>query len=200
MATLSNFGIPLVGNGILHPKHQDRWRVLFTNIGGKADSKNLSFQCTKVQRPELTFEEVELHRYNSRAWVAGKHNWSECAISLEDDLTGTATQIIRAQLQKQKWLIGVDGPWLRTAPTGASYKFPLQIEMLDGNEFVVERWFLDGCWIKSSKYGELDYKSNEQVVIDLSLRYDNARQEIYQYSPDGGSGAVGGAGGSFGGV
>jgi hypothetical protein len=201
MSTISDFGIPGVGSGgLLQPKLQDRWRVIFNNIGGSGvDSKNLSFQAVKVSRPNLSFEEIELHRYNSRAWIAGKHTWAECEMTIEDDVTGSATKILQTQLQRQKWLIGADGPWLQSAPEGSAYKFSLQIEMLDGASFVLERWYLEGAWIKNSNFGELDYGANEKVTIALTIRFDNARQEIYQY-PDGQGVATGGAAGSAGGI
>lgn len=202
MALLSHFGIPGIGSGgLLHPKHQDRWRVIFNNIGGDGtDSKNLSFQAVKITRPELTFDEIEIHRYNSRAWVAGKHNWNECTVTVEDDVTGTASKIIQKQLQRQKWLIGVDGPWLAAAPEGSAYKFSTQLEMLDGNEYVLERWYLEGCFIRSANYGDLDYEStNGKVTITLSLRYDHARQELYNYASGQGV-ATGGPAGSAGGI
>lgn len=187
MSTISDFGIPSVGSGgLLHPKHQDRWRVIFNKIGGDGvDSKNLSFQAVKVNRPTLTFEEIELHRYNSRAWVAGKHSWNECELIIEDDITGTASKVIQSQLQRQKWLIGSDGAWLRSAPEGSMYKFSMNLDMLDGAEAVLERWQLEGCWLKVANYGDLDYRENNKVEISLTVRYDNARQELFPYTSQG---------------
>jgi len=187
MSTISDFGIPQVGSGgLLHPKHQDRWRVIFNKIGGDGvDSKNLSFQAVKVNRPTLTFEEIELHRYNSRAWVAGKHSWNECEMTIEDDITGTASRVIQSQLQRQKWLIGSDGPWLRAAPEGSMYKFSMNLDMLDGAEAVLETWQLEGCWLKVANYGDLDYRENNKVEISLTVRYDNARQQLFPYTTQG---------------
>lgn len=112
MSTINDFGIPGVGSGILHPKHKNRWRVTFANMGGGADSQPVSMQAVTVTRPKVSFEEIELHRYNSRAWVAGKHNWEAMQLTIEDDVTSTASTVIQAQLQKQQWLIGAEGQWL----------------------------------------------------------------------------------------
>ena len=30
-------------------------------------------------------------------------------------------------------------------------------DMLDGDELVVEHWYLEGCWIVNSEFGSLDY-------------------------------------------
>lgn len=200
MSTINDIGIPGVGTGILHPKQRNRWRVTFANLGGGADAQPLSMQAITVARPQLTFDEVPLHRYNSVAWVAAKHSWSECAITVEDDVSGTAARVIQEQLQRQQWLIGAEGQWLAAAAEGSVYKFVTYIDMLDGNEQVIERWVLEGCWIKDANWNDLDYSTAEAVKINLSLRYDHARQDIGGYQGDtrygtGGQGvATGGAG------
>ena len=196
MATINDFGIPGVGSGILHPKHKDRWRVTFANLAGGVDSQPVSMQARSVVRPNLSFEEIELHRYNSRSWVAGKHNWTEMEIVLEDDVTSTASTVVQAQLQRQKWLIGAEGQWLAAAGEGSLYKFVTYLDMLDGNDQVIEKWTVEGCWIKTADYGNVDYTANEAVTITLSVRYDHARQILGGYQQGPGV-ATGGAGGIF---
>ena len=83
MATINDIGIPGVGSGILQPKLKNRWRVTFANLGGGVDSQPLSHQAITVTRPVLSFEEIQLDRYNSRAWVAGKHTFEPMTITLE---------------------------------------------------------------------------------------------------------------------
>lgn len=193
MATINDIGIPGVGSGILHPKHKNRWRVTFANLGGGTDSQPLSMQARRVKRPVLTFEEIELHRYNSRAWVAGKHNWEKVTMTVEDDVTGSASQVIQAQLQNQQFLIGAEGQFLAAAGEGSLYKFVTYLDQLDGNDQVIEKWTMEGCWLDSADWGEVDYTANEAVVIELSVRYDHARQLLGGYSQGQGV-ATGGAG------
>lgn len=193
MSTINDFGIPGIGSGILHPKHKDRWRVTFANLAGGADSQPVSMQAVNVTRPKLSFEEIELHRYNSRSWVAGKHNWEPMTITLEDDVTGGATTVIQGQLQRQKWLIGAEGQWLAAAGEGSLYKFVTYLDMLDGNEQVVEKWTVEGCFIQNVDWGDVDYTANEAVQITLSVRFDHARQYIGGYAQGLGI-ATGGAG------
>lgn len=193
MSTINDFGIPGVGSGILHPKHKNRWRVTFANMGGGIDSQPVSMQAVTVTRPKLSFEEIELHRYNSRAWVAGKHNWEPLSLTIEDDVTGTASTVIQAQLQKQQWLIGAEGQWLAAAGEGSLYKFVTYIDQLDGNDQVIEKWTVEGCYIQNADYGDLDYSSNDQLTISLTIRFDHARQTLGGYNQGEGI-ATGGAG------
>lgn len=193
MATINDIGIPGIGTGILQPKLKNLWRVTFANMGGGVDSQPLSMQAVTVTRPNLTFEEVELHRYNSRAWVAGKHNWEVMQLTVEDDVTGSASRVIQEQIQQQQWLIGAEGPFLGKGEEGSLYKFVLNLEMLDGKEQVIEKWTCEGCWIQTADYTDLDYSANEAVMINLSVRFDHARQDIGGYSAGEGV-ATGGAG------
>jgi hypothetical protein len=199
MATINDMGIPGVNSGgILQPKLKNRWRITFANFGeGGVDSVWLSMQAVNVTRPTLSFEEIQLDRYNSRAWVAGKHNFEPITLSFEDDVTGKATEAVRAQIQSQQHLIGVEGPFLAAAPEGSLYKFVTTLDQLDGQEQVIESWVIEGCFIQNVSYGDLDYAASEQVLIELTLRYDHARQDIIKgYSQGNGNEGVatGGAG------
>lgn len=193
MSTINDIGIPKIGSGIYHPKHANRWRVTFANMGGGTDSQPVSMQATKVSRPSVTFKENELHRYNSVAYVAQKHEWEPMKLTLEDDVTSSASAVVQAQLQKQQWLIGAEGQWLAAAGEGSLYKFVCYLDMLDGNDQVIEKWTVEGCWIKTAAYGELDYSDGKAVTIDLTLRFDHARQTLGGYAQGPGI-ATGGAG------
>jgi len=194
MSTINDFGIPGIGTGIFHPKQKNRYRVTFANMGGGVDSQPLSMQVVTASRPVLTFDEVELHRYNSRAWVAGKHSWEPLNITIEDDVTSSATAVIQQQLQTQQFLIGAEGQWLATAGEGSLYKFVTYLDMLDGNEQVIERWTLEGCWIQNVDYTDLDYASGDPVQITLIIRFDHARQDNLNSYNQGEGVALGGAG------
>lgn len=183
MATLSQMGIPNAGFGVLHPKQKYRWQVTFVNLArlvSGASAREITRQAVTISRPSLSFEEIKIERYNSTAYVAGKHTWEDMKLSIEDDITGLASYAVQGQLETQQRLIGADlsGTWLNSAATGSDYKFGTIIQQLDGNESVVETWKLEGCWIKAADYGGLDYASNEAVTIDLTIRFDHARQEL----------------------
>lgn len=193
MATINDIGIPGVGTGILQPRQKHKWRITFANLGGGTDSQPLSMQAVTVTRPTLNFDEVQLDRYNSRAWVAGKYTFEPINISFEDDVTGSASRVIQEQLTKQQWLTGAQGPWLATAGEGSLYKFVTYLDLLDGNDQVTEKWTVEGCWFQNIDYTDLDYAASDAVLITITMRYDHARQDIGGY--DQGEGvALGGAG------
>jgi hypothetical protein len=180
MATLANFGIPGAGAGILHPRLKNKFRITFLNMGvlvPGTNSRNLTMQVTNITLPNLTFEEVVLHRYNSTAYVAGKHSWEPISVTVEDDITGLAAKVITAQLETQQRIVGsdLDGRWLNTAATGSDYKFGVKIDQLDGDEGVVQQWILEGAMIASSDFGDRDYSASEAATITMNIRFDHAR-------------------------
>jgi hypothetical protein len=209
MATIMDIGIDTQNTGMYHPKTKNRWKAVFLNLGGPRNKPSASstdnvpvsqnaitMQSVTFQRPHLTFDEVALHRYNSVGYVASKHSWSECSISLEDDVTSYAAQLLQSQLERQQYLVGSTGSGgaanlLGTAATASEYKFSCELDMLDGGTEFVERWQLQGCWIKDVNWGDLDYSTGEAIKIDVSLRFDHAVQRFP--SVDYGT-ALGGAG------
>lgn len=183
MATLSQAGIAGLGNVIMHPKHKNRWRVVFQGLGGALGSNanvpnDLSLQIVTVTRPSISYEEVQLDRYNSRVFVAGKHNFEPCTMTVEDDVTNRATNAIQTQLESQQRLIGASGPWLNTEATAFGYKFGMILEQLDGNETVVEQWKYEGCFLSAVDYGDGDYSTGEKMTITLTVRFDHTRQTL----------------------
>ena len=181
MATINDIGIPLPGGtglGVLQPKLKNRWMVQFINLGtGGVSARELSMQVVTVSRPKITFNEVELHRYNSVSWVAGKHTYEPLTMTVQDNYSNGASKAIQSQVERQQKLIGANsGQYLATAPDGATYKFAVKLTMLDGGTQVLEECNYEGCWITSADGGELDYSSNDIVTIGLTMRFDNAYQ------------------------
>lgn len=183
MSTLSQMGVPAAGFGILQPKQKFKWQVTFVNLGTlvpSASSRDLTRQAKTISRPSLSFDEIAIHRYNSVAYVAGKHVWEPITFAIEDDVTGLASAAVQSQLQTQQRLVGGDlpGQWLNTSATGSDYKFGTILQQLDGNEGIIEQWNLEGCWLQKVGYSELDYSSNEAVTIEMTIRFDMANQVL----------------------
>ena len=183
MSFLNQFGIPAAGYGNLQPKLQNHWQMTFVGLSklvSSVNSRDITKQLTRTDRPSIQFRETEVHRYNTTSYVQGKYNWDPLNFALEDDINGLAARAIQGQLETQQRITGSDlpGQWINTAATGSDYKFGAILEMLDGNETVIERWRMEGCWFTSVKPGSLDYASSDAVVIDITMRFDHARQEL----------------------
>jgi hypothetical protein len=162
--------------GLLMPKLQYRFRVLFLNFGVGASTTELTKQVIDINRPTPTFAEVMLPVYNSTLYLAGKHSWNELTVNLRDDAQNAVSRLVGQQLQKQ-----LDFVEQASAATGQDYKFQTNIEILDGGNGtavpqVLETWECYGCFLKTATYGSLNYATSDPVTIQLGIRYDNAIQ------------------------
>jgi len=173
--TKSRFGVPLTGatgSGIIMPKLKYRFRVSFlNNFGGTPETTTLTQNIQNVTRPKVTYEEGEVHSYNSRIYIQGKHKWDPISVGIRDDITNSVTKLIGAQQQRQ-----INHFQQTTTASAADFKFDMQIEVLDGgNAGASEVWFLEGCFLTDVTYGDHDYTTSTDVQkIDLTVRFDNA--------------------------
>lgn len=184
MALITDMGVVGAGNEILQPQYKNRWKVEFIGIGmgatGAGPNENtLTLMATNADRPKLSFEEIVLDRYNSRAYLAGKHSFEMMNVTFEPDSGGRVQRILQAQLESQQKLIGMSAaPRMPAAPRGQDYKFGIILTQLDGDAVELERWLIEGAWIQNIDQGDLDYAASETVKITVSFRFDHARQDI----------------------
>jgi hypothetical protein len=176
MALISDLGVD--GDGIYQPMLKYRWRLNFLGFGGDPDPMRVN--AITCERPKVEFEEVQIDRYNSTAYVAGKHRFQPMNITVDSDVGGLVSKAIQDQVNLQQSIIGnFPAPRLPAAIGGAIYKFAIRQEMLDGDDGVLEAWIVEGCWIQSYDGGELDYgAAGEKLSYSLTIRYDHARQVI----------------------
>lgn len=184
-ASLNNMTVPVAAagsdassptQGLLMPKLQYRFRVLFSGIGASDTTTELTKQVIDIARPSVTFPEIPLEVYNSRIYLAGKAEWQTIALNVRDDVSGEVTRIVGNQIQKQ-----MDFMEQASAASGVDYKFTTIIEILDGGNGVetpgiLEVWELYGCFIQNANYNNLNYGTNEPVTIAITMRFDNAMQ------------------------
>jgi len=182
VSSLTRFTVPLGGNqsattqGLLMPKLKFRFRGTFENFGVSNPKTELTKQIMTFARPQITFDPIEIPIYNSKIYIAGRPTWTAVAVTLRDDAGGNVSRLVGEQLQKQ-----FDFMEQASAASGSDYKFVTTLEMLDGGNgttepTVLETWQLYGCFLTDVNYGDVDYGSNEPVIITLSVRYDNALQ------------------------
>lgn len=181
VTTLQNLSVPFEGEGnssLLMPKLQYRFRVTFDGFGAGTlnELKVLQREVIDLTRPNLTFEQITVDAYNSRAYLAGKHTWEPITINIRDDSSNNVQKAVGSQIQKQFDFFNQSSNSL-----GADYKFTTNIEILDGGNAsdtarVLERFEILGCYIESANYNALNYATSDVVSVSLTIRYDNALQ------------------------
>ncbi len=178
ISTLSKITVPLASGdsastqGLLMPKLQYRFRVSLENFGVSTPTTELTKQVVDITRPTVSFEPMEIHAYNSKAYLAGKHTWAPITLNLREDVNNAVQKLVGEQLQKQ-----FDFLEQSSAASSSDYKFTMSIEMLDGGNGTavrrLERWECYGCFIVSANYQTLSYSEAAPQTIDLSIQADN---------------------------
>lgn len=182
VSSLTKFTVPLAtdqsasAQGLLMPKLKFRFRATFDGFGINSSKTELTKQVVDIKRPQVNFEEIKLDVYNSKIYLAGKHEWQTTTITLRDDAAGNVSRLVGEQMQKQ-----FDFMEQSSAASGIDYKFVLRYEMLDGGNGasqpnVLETWELYGCFLTNVDYGDMNYGTSEDARIVLTVRYDNALQ------------------------
>ena len=172
--TKSRFGVPITGNtgsGIIMPKLKYRFRVVFrAPFGDSFRPTELTQNIQSVTRPSISVDEVEVHSYNSKVYVQGKHTWQTIDVVIRDDITNSISRMVGSQVQNQ-----VNHFQQTTAAAANDFKFDMDIEVLDGvSQGASERWELEGCFLQNVAYGDHDYTETSQQQMTLTIRYDNA--------------------------
>jgi len=183
VASLTRFTVPVAtdqsasAQGLLMPKLQYRFRVLFENFGVSKPTTELTKQVMDITRPTVDFDDITLDVYNSKVRMAGRHTWQDVTVNLRDDAAGNVSRLVGEQLQRQFNFFEQS-----SAASGIDYKFKTSYEVLDGgngtNEpAVLETWELYGCFIQNVNYNTLAYNTSDPVTITMTLRFDNALQK-----------------------
>jgi hypothetical protein len=192
-SSLTKMTVPLASDqsasnqGLLMPKLKYRFRVSFQNFGVSSPVTELTKQVVDFQRPNVTFDNIDLPIYNSMIKLAGKYSWADVTCNLRDDAAGNVSKLVGEQLQKQ-----LDFAEMSSASAGIDYKFTTVFEVLDGGNgantpVALETWEIYGCYLQGVNYGDMNYGTNEAMQIALTIRFDNALQN----PAGGGGGGVG---------
>lgn len=182
VSSLNKFTVPLANDqsanaqGLLMPKLKYSFRASFENFGVSAPRTELSKQVMDFTKPSLTFEEIEIPIYNSKAYLQGKHTWEALVVNFRDDVNGNVQKLMGEQVQKQ-----FDMMEQSRAASGIDYKFVCRFETLDGGNgqftpSVLETWEFYGCFLTNVNYGDANYSTSEPMTIAATIRFDNAIQ------------------------
>jgi hypothetical protein len=172
--TKSKFGIPIAGaiegSGIIMPKLKYRFRVNFQGLGAANRATEMTTNVQSVTRPSISVDEVEVHSYNSKVYMQGKHTWNTIDVTIRDDITNTVSKLVGQQVQRQ-----INHYQQTTAAASNQFKFNMTMDVLDGTSAEpTETWELEGCFIQNVTYGDNDYAEASQQQIVLTIRFDNA--------------------------
>ena len=159
--------------GNVDPKRKYNWlcEISADRDGGKIES----WVVKKVTNPGWTTTEA-VHRFlNYTFYYPGKIEWDEISLTLVDPGGNKDTaQTLFRKLEASGYKVPTS-PTDITTVSKADAKAALgriAIRQIDHDNFVLEEWILKNAFIKSCKFGELNYEGDELMEIEMTIRYD----------------------------
>ena len=147
------------------PKRQNRFILRFPSSLGINE-----WFVESTARPHITIAATEIPFLNTSTYVAGRFNWQTIPVKFRDPIGPSAAQALMEWVRLHAESV--------TGRMGyaAGYKKDIELEMLDPTGVVVEKWIIQGCFLTSLNFGDLNYSQDELATIDASLRMDRCIQ------------------------
>jgi hypothetical protein len=154
-------------------------KIFYTNFEPKLANRFImeidgipSYMIKTANRPKLESEVVELDHINVKRKIKGKSNWTDITITLYDPVVPSGAQSVMEWIRtSHESITGRDG-------YADFYKKNIDFYMLGPVGDKVEQWKLVGAWISSAEFGDVDWSSNDPVMITLTITYDYAILEF----------------------
>jgi hypothetical protein len=125
-----------------------------------------SFIMKKVSRPQIECGEVVLDHINIIRKVKGKCKWGDITMTLYDPIVPSGAQAVMEWVRTQhESVTGRDG-------YADFYKKDFDIFVLGPVGDKIENWKVKGAYIKTAQFGDLDWSTETQVEIQLTLAVD----------------------------
>jgi len=147
------------------PKRKNRFILRFPSSLGINE-----WYVFSTSRPAAKIKSVEIPFLNTKTYVAGQFEWEEMKVQFKDPIGPSASQALMEWFRLHAESV--------TGRMGyaAGYKKDIELEMLDPTGVVDEKWIIQGCFLTSLNFGDLNYSQDELATIDASLRMDRCIQ------------------------
>ncbi len=156
-------------SNLIEARRKHRWvfETLGRGTGQFSQSELLVLQS--ASRPNVKFEEAEMHHNQEVAYFAGKHSWDPVTLvwyDIEQD-----PDISRGLYH---WIETVVNMQSMAVAHPRFYKKSAALVMLDGTGQTTEQWSMMGTWPAGCNWQELDYTSTDLMNLEATMRFDRA--------------------------
>ena len=127
-----------------------------------------SYFVKTANRPQITFEEIELNHINVKRYLKGKGTWEPLEITLYDPIVPSGAQAVMEWVRlHHESVTGRDG-------YSDFYKKDLTFNVLGPVGDKVEEWTLKGAFLTGADFSDLNYSENTPAEVSLTIQYDYA--------------------------
>jgi len=142
------------------PKYTNRFIMYIADVP--------AFLIKAAARPTLTNGEIILDHINIDRKVKGKTRWNDISITLYDAIVPSGAQAVMEWVRlHHESLTGRDG-------YSTQYKKDITFHSLSPTGEKIEEWTLKGSFILDSNFGQMDWGTEDAVMIEMTLKYDYA--------------------------
>jgi hypothetical protein len=173
-------------SGKTEPKRNYRFKVSISGF----NANNVVWWAKSVTVPSYDVSEVEHNFFDNKYYYPGRASWSEVSLTMVDPISPDAVQLTNQLLIDSGYFVpstvaGVANKRTISKRRAIGRAFlAFTIDIVDSEGKTIEKWKLNNVFIKSAKYGDLAYDSDDLRTVEMSLRYDWAECEILKGHPD----------------
>ncbi len=158
----------------LEPKRNYRFLVTIGNSNSTMQGDQ--WWAKTVETPSFDVTEVEHNFYDNKYYYPGRAVWNEIAMTIVDpksvNMVWNLNSVLSEANYKVKQLSDINAPTSMSKASANTALGDVTIYIYDADGVCVERWALKNAFLKSAKFGSLDYSNDELRQVDLSIRYD----------------------------
>tara|TARA_R110002020_G_scaffold349388_1_gene562982 strand:+ start:1438 stop:1986 length:549 start_codon:yes stop_codon:yes gene_type:complete len=158
----------------VEPKRNFRFQVEITGL----EENSVLWWAKTVTTPAFDVSEVEHNHLDNKYYFPGRVSWNEVSLTLVDPISVDAVQLTNKLVIDSGYVIpsrppanALDKVTLSKAKSTAAVG-DVVISILSASGIPIEIWTLNNAFIKSAKYGDLDYSSDDLRTVEMTFRYD----------------------------
>ena len=159
----------------VEPKRNFRFQVQITGLSDLGAPTDIIWWAKTVTTPSFDVSEVEHDYLDNKFYFPGRVTWNEVTLTLVDPISVDAVELTNKLLEASGYTIKANETSLETMSkikaTATAIK-GITITILEASGDIVETWSLNNPFIKSAKYGDLDYSNDDLRTVEMTVRYD----------------------------
>jgi len=157
------------------PKRNYRFKVQFTGLQTNSEAEtSIVWWAKKVTKPAFTVGESTHKMLNHTFHFPSTVTWETVTLTMVDPISPSTTNMMMDLLSTSGYKLpgrDVNVGTVSKALMGQALG-TVSIVHLDADSNPLETWTLKNVFIKSVKFSDLDYDSEDLSTCDLELRYD----------------------------
>jgi hypothetical protein len=162
----------------LEPKRSYRFLLLITGFQ--------PYLIKSVKKPSFTIGETPHQYLNHTFYYPGRVTWNEIDFTIVDTVgdSDNGTRQIMGLLERSGYQLPTAQGYDTISKARATEAMgQIEIQTIDADGNVKEKWFIKNAWIKSATFGDLSYENETMLNIGVTLRYDNAGVQFMEGQP-----------------